>query len=209
MLTWSCQGFAKNVFIYFIICWKNNFFFRLTCRRKKIFTPPPTGPLRRWMHRFVFLGFFSGLSVTNALCNRRNAALVHVPQGSRKNSCLNESITFISLDSSGLSPSLTTFTTFIWTFQSLVIIALQRRVIATLDTDVHGRKKKSEEEEEEKKLFPSCHDFFSGRHVDYFHQSESVLLCAQPIRGQEVLRVSVGVISQEEASADNITKVLR
>lgn len=146
-------GFCQNLFIYSIICWKNIFFSDSPAEQKKSSHLPPTGPLRRLMHRFVFLGFFSGLSVTYALCNRRNAALVHVPQGSRENSCLNESITVISLDRSNLSPSLTTFTTLIWTFQSSVIIALQRCAIATLDRDVHGRKKKSEEEEEKKNYF--------------------------------------------------------
>ncbi len=57
-----------------------------------------------------------------------------------------------------------------------------------------------------KKPLPSCHDFFPGRYVD-FHQSERFLFAAQPMGGQEVVTVSVGVIPQEEAFPNNITKL--
>lgn len=47
--------------------------------------------------------------------------------------------------------------------------------------------------------------FFPRLLVD-FHQSEGGLVPAQPMGGQEIITVSVGVIPQEEASRNNITK---
>lgn len=47
--------------------------------------------------------------------------------------------------------------------------------------------------------------FFPRLRVD-FHQSEGGLVTAQPMGGQEIITVSVGVIPQEEASRNNITK---
>lgn len=56
-----------------------------------------------------------------------------------------------------------------------------------------------------KKYFLPVMTFFPRLRVD-FHQSEGGLVTAQPMGGQEIITVSVGVIPQEEASRNNITK---